>query len=136
MSGPQGKRNHLKQERYNAIVNESPKDLNHSKLYKQGASPPQDTHYLTLLTLFDLKPHNPISGLLGLFIFTSIPFYAIVLGYASFGQSLRNLTLTLAPSVGNSYSRDRKHSASDLSGRWKKKSESTTRREAKAVTPN
>ncbi|MED6126563.1 hypothetical protein PIB30_079656 [Stylosanthes scabra] len=33
--------NHLKQERYDAIANRSPKDLNHPKLYKQGASPPQ-----------------------------------------------------------------------------------------------
>ncbi|MED6202201.1 hypothetical protein PIB30_102975, partial [Stylosanthes scabra] len=53
----------------------------------------------------------------------------------SFGQSLSNPTLTLAPSVGNSYSRDRKHSASDLSGRWKEKSQSTTKREAKTVPP-
>ncbi|MED6200677.1 hypothetical protein PIB30_087601 [Stylosanthes scabra] len=67
--------------RYNS--NRSHEDLNHLKLYKQGASPPQGTHYLTLLTLFDLESHNPISGgLLGLFTFTSTPFSAIVLGYA------------------------------------------------------
>ncbi|MED6135847.1 hypothetical protein PIB30_050508 [Stylosanthes scabra] len=34
-----------------------------------GASPPQGTHSFILLTIFDLEPHNPISGLLGLFIF-------------------------------------------------------------------
>ncbi|MED6162059.1 hypothetical protein PIB30_066819 [Stylosanthes scabra] len=59
MSGPQEKRNHLKQERYNAIVNRSAKDLNHLKLYKQGASPPQ-----------------------GLFSFILTTFSVIVLGYA------------------------------------------------------
>ncbi|MED6153363.1 hypothetical protein PIB30_101271 [Stylosanthes scabra] len=60
----------------------SHEDLNHLKLYKQGASPPQGTHFLTLLTLFDLESRNPIYGLLGLLIFTSTPFSAIVLRYA------------------------------------------------------
>ncbi|MED6175867.1 hypothetical protein PIB30_082334 [Stylosanthes scabra] len=36
-----------------------------------GVSLPQGTHSLTILTLFDLESHNPISGLLGLLIFTS-----------------------------------------------------------------
>ncbi|MED6213391.1 hypothetical protein PIB30_092777, partial [Stylosanthes scabra] len=31
----------------------------------------------------------------------------------SFGQSLSDLTLTLAPSVGNPYSRNKKHSAAN-----------------------
>ncbi|MED6128122.1 hypothetical protein PIB30_094629, partial [Stylosanthes scabra] len=69
-------------ERYNAIVNRSPKDLNHPKLYKQGASPSQSTHSLTLSTIFDLESHNPISGLLGLFTFILTSLSAIVLGYA------------------------------------------------------
>ncbi|MED6116456.1 hypothetical protein PIB30_100480, partial [Stylosanthes scabra] len=47
-----------------------------------GASPPQGTHSRTLLTIFNLESHNPISGLLGLFIFILISFSAIVLGYA------------------------------------------------------
>ncbi|MED6222061.1 hypothetical protein PIB30_060870 [Stylosanthes scabra] len=63
------------------ILKESPKDLNHPKLYEEGASPPQDTHSLTLPTIFDQESHNPISGLLGLFTFILTSFSAIVLGY-------------------------------------------------------
>ncbi|MED6137969.1 hypothetical protein PIB30_069928 [Stylosanthes scabra] len=63
-------------------MNGSLKDLNHPKLYKQGASPLQGTHSLTLLTIFDLESHSAISGLLGLFISILISFSAIVLGYA------------------------------------------------------
>ncbi|MED6186477.1 hypothetical protein PIB30_067013 [Stylosanthes scabra] len=66
--------------RYNP--NRSHDDLNHLKLYKQGVSSPQGTHSLTLLTIFDLEPRNPISGFLGLFISTLISFSVIVLGYA------------------------------------------------------
>ncbi|MED6184316.1 hypothetical protein PIB30_046257 [Stylosanthes scabra] len=66
--------------RYNP--NKSHEDLNHLKLYKKGASPPQGTHSLTLFTVFDLESHNHITGLLELFISTLISFSAIVLGYA------------------------------------------------------
>ncbi|MED6209696.1 hypothetical protein PIB30_057219 [Stylosanthes scabra] len=94
----------------------SHKDLNYPQVYKQGASLPQGTHSLTLLTLFDLESNNLISGLLGLFTSISTPFSTIVLGYAielvtegtssylkyrdlaphskSFGQLLREPTLT------------------------------------------
>ncbi|MED6176907.1 hypothetical protein PIB30_092848 [Stylosanthes scabra] len=52
----------------------------------------------------------------------------------SFGQSLRDLTLTLALSVGNSYSRDKKCSAGDPSERWTTKYHSTMREQPTAVT--
>ncbi|MED6124348.1 hypothetical protein PIB30_058165 [Stylosanthes scabra] len=82
MSGPQEKRNRLKQKRYNSIVNRSPKNLNHPKLYKQGASPSQGIHSLTLSPIFNLESHNPISRLLRLFSFILTTFNIIVLGYA------------------------------------------------------
>ncbi|MED6111938.1 hypothetical protein PIB30_056975 [Stylosanthes scabra] len=47
-----------------------------------GASPHQGTHSLTLLPIFDLESHNPISGLLGLFSFILTSFFVIALGYA------------------------------------------------------
>ncbi|MED6225341.1 hypothetical protein PIB30_092765, partial [Stylosanthes scabra] len=73
MSDPQGKKESSKIGKIRYNPNRSHEDLNHLKLYKQGASPPQGTHSLTLLTLFDLESHNPIFGLLGLLIFTSTP---------------------------------------------------------------
>ncbi|MED6152895.1 hypothetical protein PIB30_096307 [Stylosanthes scabra] len=75
-------------------LNSSQEDLNYPQLYKQGASPPQALgHAVGLATKGtpsylehrDLAPHSK-----------------------SFAQSLRDSTLTLAPSVGNSYSRDKK----------------------------
>ncbi|MED6209094.1 hypothetical protein PIB30_051357 [Stylosanthes scabra] len=46
-----------------------------------------------------------------------------------------NTTLTLAPSVENSYSRDKKRGAGDLSRRWKTKSQSTTKEECENSHP-
>ncbi|MED6187826.1 hypothetical protein PIB30_080210 [Stylosanthes scabra] len=86
------------------------------------------------------------------------PFSAIALGYAvelvtkgtssyleyrdlashskSFGQSLRDRTLTLVLSVGNSYSRDKKCSVGDPSERWTTKCHSTMGEQPTAVTRN
>ncbi|MED6112303.1 hypothetical protein PIB30_060460 [Stylosanthes scabra] len=147
------------EERYNAIVNRSPKDLNHPKLYKQEASPLQGTHSLTLLSIFDLESHNPISRLLGLLTFILTFFSAIVLGYAEELVHRRHIFLPRSLRLGtpfkvlwtivkesdlnigavcgdNSYSRDKKRNAGGLSGRWKTKSQSTMKGEAKAVSPN
>ncbi|MED6139478.1 hypothetical protein PIB30_084236, partial [Stylosanthes scabra] len=53
----------------------------------------------------------------------------------SFGQSLRDPTLTLALSV-ESYSRDKKYSAGDPSKRWTTKYHSTMREQPTAITRN
>ncbi|MED6174902.1 hypothetical protein PIB30_073335 [Stylosanthes scabra] len=114
MSGPQGKRNHLKTERYDAIVGGSPKDLNHPKLYKQGGiTPSRDTFSYPTHLLGYAEEHvtEDTSSYLDL--------CSLVPHSKSFGQSLRNPTLILAP-WGHSYSRDKKRSARDLSGRWKR----------------
>ncbi|MED6213839.1 hypothetical protein PIB30_097296 [Stylosanthes scabra] len=112
-------------------LNRSHKDLNYPQVYKQGASPPQGTHSLTLLTLFDLESHNPISGLLGLFTSTSTPFSAIVLWTIVKGPDLNIGTV-----CGDSYSRDKKCSAGDPSERWTMKYHSTMREQPTAVTRN
>ncbi|MED6209598.1 hypothetical protein PIB30_056298 [Stylosanthes scabra] len=79
---PKGETNHLKLDRYDTISTRSHEDLDHPKLYKQGASPPQGTHSLTLHPILDLESHKPNSGLLGLFLYTSTSFSVIALGYA------------------------------------------------------
>ncbi|MED6147717.1 hypothetical protein PIB30_046409 [Stylosanthes scabra] len=90
-------------ERYDAIVDGSPKDLNHPKLYILGASPPQGTHSLTLPTIFDLESHNPISGLLGLFTFTLTSVSVIVLGYAEELVHRRHIFLPRSLKLGTPF---------------------------------